>query len=261
MGLGLANRRAPVLGSSRGLGAASARALLAEGATVIAAARTEARTQEWINALPEDQRRRARAMPLDLADRASVERLADAVLAEGGMDILVNNSGGPPPGTARDATLEQWIQQFAMMAGHLFHLTQRLLPGMEERGWGRIITIGSSGIEQPIPNLGLSNGIRASILGWSKTLSNEVAAKGITVNMVLPGRIQTERIGELDNANAQKQGKPVSEVEAAAKAAISIGRYGAPEEFADAVAFLASERARYITGVKLRVDGGQTKGV
>ncbi|WP_431857885.1 SDR family oxidoreductase [Azospirillum sp.] len=261
MDLGIANRRALVLGASRGLGAASARALLAEGATVIAAARTEARTQEWIDALPDEQRKRARALPVDLADRASVDRLADAVLAEGGVDILVNNSGGPPPGMARDATLEQWTQQFAMMAGHLFHLAQRLLPPMEERGWGRIITIGSSGIEQPIPNLGLSNGIRAAILGWSKTLSNEVASKGITVNMVLPGRIQTERIGELDSANAKRLGKTQDEIAASAKGAIPAGRYGQPEEFGDAVAFLASERARYITGVKLRVDGGQTKGV
>lgn len=261
MDLGIANRRALVLGASRGLGAASARALLAEGATVIAAARTESRIREWIAELPEDQRKRARAMPLDLPDRASVDRLADAVLAEGGVDILVNNSGGPPPGTARDATLEQWTAQFAMMAGHLFHLTQRLLPAMEERGWGRIITIGSSGIEQPIPNLGLSNGIRAAILGWSKTLSAEVAGKGITVNMVLPGRIQTERIGELDNANAKKLGKSVEDISASAKAAIPVGRYGRPEEFADAVAFLASERAAYITGTKIRVDGGQTRSV
>lgn len=261
MDLGIANRRALVLGASRGLGAASARALLAEGATVIAAARNEARIQEWIAALPEDQRARARAMPLDLADRGSVDRLADAVLAEGGVDILVNNSGGPPPGTARDATLGQWTTQFAMMAGHLFHLTQRLLPAMEERGWGRIITIGSSGIEQPIPNLGLSNGIRSAVLGWSKTLATEVAAKGITVNMVLPGRIQTERIDELDNANANKQGKPVEDIAAAARAQIPVGRYGRPEEFADAVAFLASERAAYITGTKIRVDGGQTRSV
>ncbi|HYG85486.1 MAG TPA: SDR family oxidoreductase [Azospirillum sp.] len=261
MDLGIANRRALVLGASRGLGAASARALLAEGATVIAAARTEARIQEWIAELPADQRARASALPLDLADRASVDRLADAVLAQGGVDILVNNSGGPPPGTARDATLEQWTAQFAMMAGHIFHLTQRLLPKMEERGWGRIITIGSSGIEQPIPNLGLSNGIRAAILGWSKTLATEVAGKGITVNMVLPGRIQTERIGELDNANAKRLGKSLDEIAASARAAIPAGRYGRPEEFADAVAFLASERAAYITGTKLRVDGGQTRSV
>jgi len=261
MDLGLTNKRALVLGASRGLGAASARALLAEGATVFAAARNEARIGEWIAALPEDQRARARALPLDLADRASVDRLADAVLAEGGVDILVNNSGGPPPGTAREATLEQWTAQFAMMAGHLFHLTQRLLPPMEERGWGRVITIGSSGIEQPIPNLGLSNGVRSAILGWSKTLASEVAAKGITVNMVLPGRIQTERVDELDAANAKKQGKSVEETAAAARALIPTGRYGRPEEFADVVAFLASERAAYVTGSKIRVDGGQTRSV
>src|SRR3546814_493803 len=145
------------------------------------------------------------------------------------------------------------------MAGHLVHLNGRLLPAMLERGWGRIITIASSGVEQPIPNLALSNGIRMAVLGWSKTLAGEVAAQGITVNMVLPGRIHTDRVDQLDLVAAEKQGKSRDEVARASQATIPMGRYGRPEEFADAVTFLASTRAGYITGAKLRVDGGMIR--
>ncbi|WP_207482058.1 SDR family oxidoreductase [Arenibaculum pallidiluteum] len=259
MDLGLTNRRALVLGASKGLGAAIARTLATEGATVIAAARSEDTTRAWISELPAEVRGRVSAARLDLADRASVDALADAVLAQGGVDVLVNNSGGPPPGTAREATAEQWLQNFQAMAAHIFHLTGRLLPPMLERGWGRIVTIGSSGIEQPIPNLALSNGIRTAVLGWSKTLSAEVADRGVTVNMVLPGRIQTDRVVQLDTNAANRTGKSVEEVAAAARAQIPVGRYGTPQEFADVVVFLASERAAYVTGSKIRIDGGQTR--
>jgi len=132
---------------------------------------------------------------------------------------------------------------------------------MTARGWGRIITIASSGIEQPIPNLALSNGIRMAILGWSKTLAAEIAPKGVTVNIVMPGRIQTARLGQLDKANAEKQGKTVEEIARMMMGQIPAGRYGDPEEFANAVVFLASQQASYITGVKLRVDGGMVRGV
>jgi 3-oxoacyl-[acyl-carrier protein] reductase len=145
------------------------------------------------------------------------------------------------------------------MAAHLFHLTGLLLPGMRARGWGRVLTIASSGVEQPIPNLALSNGIRASVLGWSKTLAGEVAADGVTVNVVLPGRIHTDRVDQLDAVAAQRQGKSLVEVARASTATIPAGRYGRPEEFADTVAFLASGRASYITGAKIRVDGGMIR--
>ncbi|WP_341895438.1 SDR family oxidoreductase [Ferrovibrio terrae] len=261
MDLGLTGKRALVLGSSRGLGAAVARTLAREGATVIAAARSVQDTKAWIAAEAPDVAVRLSAHALDLSDRASVDALADAVLAQAGVDILVNNSGGPPPGAAAEIALELWQTQFAAMAGHLFHLSGRLLPPMLARGWGRIITIASSGIEQPIPNLALSNGLRMAVLGWSKTLAAEVAPKGVTVNLVLPGRIHTDRVDQLDQAAASKQGKSRDDVAKASQAAIPMGRYGRPEEFADAVAFLASERAGYITGTKLRVDGGMIRGV
>lgn len=261
MDLGLNGKRALVLGASRGLGAACAKALAREGATVIAAARSIDDTKTWIGKEEASVAARLTAEKLDLADRASVDALADRLLHDGGVDILVNNSGGPPPGAAAEIALDLWQQQFSAMAGHLFHLTGRLLAPMLERGWGRIITIASSGVEQPIPNLALSNGLRMAVLGWSKTLAAEVAAKGVTVNLVLPGRIHTDRVDQLDGAAAAKQGKSRDEVAKASQAMIPMGRYGRPEEFADAVAFLASARAGYITGSKLRVDGGMIRGV
>jgi 3-oxoacyl-[acyl-carrier protein] reductase len=132
---------------------------------------------------------------------------------------------------------------------------------MRERGWGRILTIASSGVVQPIPNLVISNALRSSIVGWSKTLASEVAKEGITVNLVLPGRIQTDRVEELDAANAKAQGKSIEDIAAAAQAGIPAGRYGRVEEFADTVCFLASERASYITGAMIRVDGGAVRSV
>jgi len=179
----------------------------------------------------------------------------------GPTDILVNNGGGPPPGAAASMPLEQWTHYFEIMAAHLFHLTGRLLPSMLERGWGRIISIASSGVEQPIPNLALSNAVRAALLGWSKTLAGEVAARGVTVNVVLPGRIHTDRVDELDQAAAEKQGKSRAQVAHESANSIPAARYGRPEEFGDVIAFLASTRASYVTGAKIRVDGGMIRSI
>lgn len=261
MDLGLEGKRALVLGASRGLGAAIAQSLASEGAIVFAAARREDAIVEWRARLAEPVAARVEACSLDLSDRAALDAFADRLLAEGGVDILVNNGGGPPPGAALSARLDDWQAHFLVMVAHLFHLTGRLLPPMMDRKWGRVITIGSSGIEQPIPNLALSNGIRTAVLGWSKTLASEVAASGITVNVVLPGRIDTERVGELDTAAAKRLDRPVEQIQANSRAAIPLGRYGHPQEFADVVTFLASTRASYVTGSKIRVDGGLIKGI
>lgn len=242
MDFGLTGKRALVLGGSRGLGAASADALRAEGVTVLAASRSG-------------------DYKVDLADPASVAALVERVRGEGGVDILVNNSGGPKAGPAKGQSSADWLAAFQTMATSLYAITDGLLPQMIERGWGRIITIGSSGVLAPIPGLALSNAVRGAIAGWSKTLAAEVAAQGITVNMVLPGRIDTDRVRELDSGKAQRSGSTLEDVQEASRRDIPLGRYGQPEEFGAVVAFLASRQASFVTGSMLRVDGGMIRGL
>ncbi|SDI42367.1 SDR family oxidoreductase [Salipiger marinus] len=247
MDYGLSGKRALVLGGSRGLGAACAALLAAEGVEVLAASRSGSASGAGIT-----------GVALDLADEAAVSDMA-ARLADAPVDILINNCGGPKAGPARGQSPQAWRAAFDAMATPVFRLTDAALPGMEAAGWGRIVTIGSSGIEVPIPALALSNGVRGAMAGWSKTLAAEVAARGITVNMVLPGRIATDRLAELDGIKAEKSGQSVEEVQAASRATIPAGRYGRPEEFAAAVAFLCSVQAGYITGSMIRVDGGMIR--
>jgi 3-oxoacyl-[acyl-carrier protein] reductase len=255
MDLGIAGKRALVLGASRGLGRAIATALAAEGAEVVLAARNRERLAEVAAAL------HGHSETVDLGDPASVEQLFKAVLARGGVDILINNTGGPPTGSILQADADAWRSWYQAMAISIFELTRHLLPPMKDKGWGRIVTVVSSGVEQPIPNLGQSNAVRASIVGWSKSLANEVAAAGITVNCVVPGRIHTERVDEIDAANAKRQSLDVAAVAAQSRATIPLGRYGKPEEFAAVVAFLASVPAAYVTGSLVRVDGGLIKSI
>lgn len=248
MDYGFAGRKALVLGASKGLGGASARLLAEEGAHVFAASRSGA-MPDWAEGL------KVTPVAVDLTDPGSVAALSEKMAAEG-IDILVNNGGGPAAGPVTAQTAASWQAAFAAMASSIFALTDALLPGMIAKGFGRIITIGSSGVISPIPGLALSNGVRGAVAGWSKTLAAEVAAKGVTVNMVLPGRIATDRVRELDTGKAGKTGQSLEAVEAESRAQIPAGRYGKPEEFAAVVAFLASAQASYVTGSMLRADGG-----
>lgn len=260
MELGLAGRRALVVGASKGLGKAIATALLAEGMEVTAAARSHDAISRWKAALPGNTGALLKVCELDLAVFDSVDRLVDTLLPAG-VDVLVNNCGGPPPGGVVGTAYDDWSRAFASMAASVFHLTDRLITPMLDRGWGRVITIGSSGIEQPIPNLAVSNAIRGSVAGWSKSLASEVAARGVTVNMVLPGRIATDRVESLDQNRAKSQGVDIEEVRKQARREIPVGRYGTPDEFAAVVAFLAGAPASYVTGSMIRVDGGAIKGL
>ncbi|HEY4201966.1 MAG TPA: SDR family oxidoreductase [Devosiaceae bacterium] len=261
MKLGLDGKRALVLGASKGLGAAIAVSLANEGVVVTGAARSVEEIDALGKQLHADAKGRIVARRLDLSDRTSVDALVDGLLAEGGVDILINNSGGPAPGEARSTGQDAWSDGFEAMVGSVIHLTTRLLPRMTERKWGRIITLTSSGVEAPIPRLAISNGLRSAVVGWSKTLAAEVAADNVTVNIIVQGRIHTERVDQLDAANAKRTGTTVEAVRAASLATIPAGRYGRPEELADVVTFLASERASYITGARIRIDGGMIRGI
>lgn len=254
MDLGLTGKVALVTGAGGGLGRAIATMLALEGAHVAAADINESAATETAAMLGDTPHA---AVPWDLADLASIDKHVTSVERQlGGVDILIAITGGPPPTPVSGQTPELWSQHFEAMVLSVVALTDRLLPGMRERGWGRIITSASSGVITPIPNLGLSNALRASLVGWNKTLAGEVGKDGVTANIVVPGRVATSRITQLDEAKAHREGKPVEEITAASVASIPLGRYGDPKEYADTVAFLASERSSYITGSVLRVDGG-----
>ena len=261
MNLGLEGRTALVVGGGGGLGAGVARALAREGARVAVAGRDQSsagRTAEAISA----EGHEASPVHLDLTELASLDAALGAIHDRyGEVEILFNNSGGPPPTTATGQPIELWREQFEAIVAGVIALTDRVLPAMRERGWGRIITNTSSGVIAPIPNLALSNSLRLAIVGWSKTLASEVAPDGVTVNVVVPGRIATDRVRALDEARAKREGTTVEAVVASSIAAIPAGRYGDPDEYAAVVAFLAGEPASYITGAMVRVDGGQIRSI
>ncbi|KQZ63062.1 3-oxoacyl-ACP reductase [Rhizobium sp. Root149] len=262
MDFGITGKRALVLASSRGLGLGIATALAQEGANVLLCGRSGEKLAEncaRINALGKGK---ADWVWSDLAEDDAVTALVKAVEEKfGGVDILVNNTGGPTPGTTEDMTPEKLDSFFQTMVLRVITLTNAVLPNMKAQGWGRILTVASSGVIEPIPNLALSNTLRGALVGWNKTLATEVAAHGITANMILPGRIHTDRIDELDGANAKRQGKSLEEVRTASIASIPAKRLGTVEEFGAVGAFLCSGPAAYVTGSTIRVDGGAAKSI
>jgi 3-oxoacyl-[acyl-carrier protein] reductase len=255
--LGLEGKRALVMGSTRGMGRGIAERLSSEGAEVAVCGRKLADAEEVVSGLNSST-----AYSLDMTDSGSVAAFIAAVTKDfGALDIIVCNGGGPPPGNIADVAAETWVTQFQSMFVNQLAIVNAFLPGMRERGWGRIVVVSSSGIVQPIPNLGISNAIRASQVGWAKTLSSEVAPHGVTVNTVAPGRIHTDRVNQIDAAAAKKQDKPVNDIARASQATIPMGRYGTVAEFADTAVYLMSENASYITGSVIKVDGGMIRGV
>ncbi|MDJ0641487.1 MAG: SDR family oxidoreductase [Erythrobacter sp.] len=249
MDLGLEGKRALVLGASRGLGAAIARELAGEGARVLGVSRSGEGPGDWPT------------FAQDLVAGDAAESIhAKALELLGGVDILINNSGGPPPSTAEATDEAAILASLQPMLLTLTTLTRLVLPGMREAGFGRIVTITSAGVREPIPGLALSNTIRAALHGFMKTLSREVAADGITVNLLMPGQIDTDRLRSLHAATAERMGVPAEAFRSKAVEAIPTCRIGQPEEFAAMAAFLASARASYVTGQEIAIDGGMLKG-
>jgi 3-oxoacyl-[acyl-carrier protein] reductase len=247
MDLQLHGKRALVLGASKGLGRAIARALAAEGAEVITVARSGSAGDG------------AQHITADLDDPAAPQTIIDAVLGAGpAPDILVLNAGGPPMAPAASATPADFAAVFPRMFNAQITLAQAFLPTMRANGFGRILAVASTSLVTPIPGLVLSNAVRAMLASWCKTLAAEVAADGVTVNLLLPGQIATDRLSSLHAAMAAGSGVAAEQVTARSIAAIPAGRLGRPEEFGDIAAFLASPRAGFITGSAIKVDGGQT---
>lgn len=262
MDFGITGKRALVLASSRGLGLGIATALAQEGANVLLVGRTAERLEANAKSINAHGKGRADWAQADLSQEDFVPTMVEAVKEKlGGIDILVNNTGGPTPGTAQEITIDKLETFFQSMVLRVITLTGALLPQMKEQGWGRVLTVASSGVFEPISNLALSNTLRGALVGWNKTLATEVAADGITANLLLPGRIHTDRIDELDGANARRLGKTVEEIRDASLKNIPAGRLGTVEEFAAAGAFLCSQPASYITGTMLRVDGGAARSI
>lgn len=256
MDLELNDKTALVLGGGGGIGRAVAVSLAREEVKVAVADIDAGALAETVKAV---QAAGGRALPLEwnLGELSVIDENVARIEAEfGPVDILVNNTGGPPPTPAAGQDAALWEKSFQSMVLSIIKITDRVLPNMRARKWGRIVTSASSGVVAPIPNLAISNALRMSLVGWSKSLAREVAKEGITANIIVPGRIATDRIRFLDQAKAQRESRPVESVMAESTASIPAGRYGEPAEYANVVAFLASQAASYVTGATIRVDGG-----
>jgi 3-oxoacyl-[acyl-carrier protein] reductase len=261
MDLGIASKTALVLGGSKGLGRGVAMALAAEGVAVTVLARGQEAIDQTVKEIKE-RGGRAIGVAADLADWSSVERAYNTARQQfGPIDILLNNSGGPPPSPVSGVAPEVWEAQFRQMVLVFFRLTDLALPDMRARKWGRIINVASESVIQPIAAIGISNTLRASVVGWAKTLAGEVSRDGITVNTMLPGPFATDRVASVSKAMAARQNIPLEEVHKRIAAQVPVGRIGDPAEFGAIAAFLASQHAGYITGSTIRVEGGTIKSV
>lgn len=257
MDLGLEGRVAIVAAASKGLGRAVAEALAAEGARLLICARGREALEAARNTIDAIGDAEVSAIEADVSTVDGIERVHAAALEHfGRVDILVNNAGGPPSGPFESHGWDAWEKAVQLNLRSTVELTRRVLPGMRERKWGRILNVTSIAVKQPVDGLILSNSIRAAVTGWARTLANEVAADGVTVNNVMPGYTRTERVQQLNAATASREGIDVLEVQRRLESQIPMRRMGEPREFAALVAFLASERASYITAQSIAVDGG-----
>ena len=258
MDLGIKGKTAFVAAASEGLGKAVALRLAAEGAHVVICARNKERIQATLKDIEHaGPQIRAEGFVTDLGSAEDIEKLGEQLRdRQLNIDILVNNAGGPPPGLFEDIQDSQWQQAFDLTMMSAVRMTRLVLANMRAQRWGRIINIASYSVKQPMAEMMLSNSIRMSVVGWAKTLSNEVACDGITVNNVCPGWTRTGRVDQLLQARAHSTGVAQAELERTLLAAIPSKRMGEVNELADVVAFLASQNAAYVTGTTIPVDGG-----
>jgi 3-oxoacyl-[acyl-carrier protein] reductase len=262
MDLGLRGKVALVAAASKGLGRAIAEELAAEGASVVMCARGKEALDEAVESIRAAHGADVIGIAADVSRPEDVSRVAAAAIERfSRVDILVTNAGGPPSAMFESITPAMWDDAVRVTLLSAVNLCREVVPGMRERKWGRIINVTSITVRQPVEGLMLSNSLRAGVTGFAKTLSNEVAADGITVNCILPGHTRTQRAIDLTKANAARQGIPAEEVVKKREAEIPMRRMGEPREFAALAVFLASERASYITGTSIQVDGGWIKGL
>lgn len=259
MNIDLSGKKALVCGASKGIGQAAALELASLGASVTVMARSEDKLKAVRDSLADSGSQDHKILVCDASDPENLKATVTAYVANAGpFHILVNNSGGPPAGPVHQASEPQFLAAFQqhLVGNHV--MAQALLEGMKSEGYGRIINVISTSVKLPLKGLGVSNTIRGAVANWAKTLANEVGSFGITVNNVLPGATETDRLDEIFTGKAQKLGKSKEEVRQQALLAIPAGRFGQPEELGQAIAFLASPAAAYINGINLPVDGGRT---
>lgn len=256
MDLGIEGKTALIMGGSQGLGLAIAERLAAEGANLILSSRRADILEDVASEITANHGVSVQVDAVNLTDTNAVSAFCERVRKDYRPDMLLNNAGGPPPSPAIGVPQDVWAKSAQSLLFSLIQITEAAVESMRAQKWGRVLAIGSSGVVQPIPNLAVSNTIRGAMAGFCKTLSAEVAGDGITVNMILPGKIDTKRVGQLDMARAEREGKTLEEVRAQIAASLPIKRYGQPEEFANVAAFLMSAQAGYVTGQMTRVDGG-----
>jgi len=262
MDLGIRGKVALVAAASRGLGRATATELAREGARVVIAARDAQELTATADVIRGTTGAQVLPVRADVTQAADIEALvAEAQDRFGDVDILVNNAGGPRPGAFTDMADEDWLAAINLNLMSTVRMTRLVLPGMRRKQWGRIINITSISVKQPMGNIILSNAARSAVVAMAKTLSQQVAAEGITVNNVCPGTILTDRVRSLAANTAQQRGISPEEALEGMQADIPMGRIGRPEELAAVITFLASERASYVTGATIQVDGGQYKGL
>jgi 3-oxoacyl-[acyl-carrier protein] reductase len=262
MDLGLKGKVALVAGASQGMGRATALGFAREGAKVAICARGEAALNEAAEVIRKQTGSEVFAMVADMSKPADIQKFVNGSAERlGRVDVIVNNAGGPPPGEFMKFTDEDWSNAYNLSFMSTMRMTRAAVPHMRKVGGGRVINITSYSVKEPITGLVLSNAVRSAVIGLAKTLSRELAPDNILINNVCPGRIDTDRAQKLNKARADRLGKPLEEINKEMAAEVPLGRYGTPEEAADVIVFLGSDRASYVTGTTIQIDGGLVRGI